>query len=112
MAIARAVISPAPVVLLDEPTTSLDAESARRVSDAIGSLGGERTLLLVTHDPQLAAIADRVVPVRPIAAQPAPRTRPLPVPPALSQAVAFAAPAAAVPAGDRAPVPAPLFGRR
>jgi ATP-binding cassette, subfamily B, bacterial len=112
VAIARAVISPAPVVLLDEPTTSLDAESARRVIDAIGSLGGERTLLLVTHDPQLAAIADRVVPVRPIAVQPAPRTRPLPVPPTAPPTVALAAPAAPISAGDRAPVPAPLFGRR
>jgi ABC-type multidrug transport system fused ATPase/permease subunit len=104
VALARAVVSAAPVVLLDEPTASLDAESARRVIEAIRAIGRERTVLLVTHDPQLAAVADRVVSVRP----PAPRTRPLPVPPA----VAYSAPPALISAGDRAPVPAPLLGRR
>jgi len=61
VALARAVVSPAPVVLLDEPTTSLDAESARQVVGAIRSATRDRTVLLVTHDPVLAAIADRTV---------------------------------------------------
>jgi ABC-type multidrug transport system fused ATPase/permease subunit len=65
VALARAVVSSAPVVLLDEPTTSLDAEAARQVVGAIRSATRERTVLLVTHDPVLAAIADRTVHVKP-----------------------------------------------
>jgi ABC-type multidrug transport system fused ATPase/permease subunit len=61
VALARAVVSSAPVVLLDEPTTSLDAEAARQVVGAIRSATADRTVLLVTHDPVLAAIADRTV---------------------------------------------------
>jgi len=65
VALARAVVSTAPAVLLDEPTTSLDAESARQVIGAIRSATQDRTVLLVTHDPVLAAIADRTVHVSP-----------------------------------------------
>jgi ABC-type multidrug transport system fused ATPase/permease subunit len=66
VALARAVISPAPVVLLDEPTTSLDAEAAQQVVGAIRFATRDRTVLLVTHDPVLAAIADRTVHVTPL----------------------------------------------
>ncbi|HEV7212146.1 MAG TPA: ABC transporter ATP-binding protein [Blastococcus sp.] len=66
VALARAVVSEAPVVLLDEPTTSLDAEAARQVIGAIRSATRDRTVLLVTHDPVLAAIADRTVHVAPL----------------------------------------------
>jgi ABC-type multidrug transport system fused ATPase/permease subunit len=65
VALARAVVSPAPVVLLDEPTTSLDAEAARQVVGAIRDSTRDRTVLLVTHDPVLAAIADRTVHLEP-----------------------------------------------
>jgi energy-coupling factor transporter ATP-binding protein EcfA2 len=65
VALARAVVSTAPVVLLDEPTTSLDAEAARQVVGAIRSATRDRTVLLVTHDPVLAAIADRTVTMSP-----------------------------------------------
>jgi ABC-type multidrug transport system fused ATPase/permease subunit len=74
VALARAVVATAPVVLLDEPTTSLDAEAARQVVGAIRSATRDRTVVLVTHDPVLAAVADRTVhvtPYRPSAAVPA-----------------------------------------
>lgn len=71
VAIARAVVSPAPVVLLDEPTTSLDAAAADQVIAAIRSVGRTRTVVLVTHDPRLAAVADRTVAVRPPQPRPA-----------------------------------------
>jgi ABC-type multidrug transport system fused ATPase/permease subunit len=61
IAIARAVVSKAPMVLLDEPTASLDPRSAAAVVKAIQSATEHRTVLLVTHDRDLAAIADRVV---------------------------------------------------
>jgi ABC-type transport system involved in cytochrome bd biosynthesis fused ATPase/permease subunit len=65
VALARAVVATAPVVLLDEPTTSLDAEAARQVVGAIRSATRDRTVVLVTHDPVLAAVADRTVHVTP-----------------------------------------------
>jgi ABC-type multidrug transport system fused ATPase/permease subunit len=68
VAIARAVVSPAPVVLLDEPTTSLDAASARQVIGAIRSATQDRTVIVVTHDPVLAAVAARTVHVSPLRA--------------------------------------------
>jgi ATP-binding cassette subfamily B protein len=61
VAIARAVVARAPVLLLDEPTTSLDAAAAEHVIAAVRAAGRRRTVLLVSHDPRLAAIADRVV---------------------------------------------------
>jgi ATP-binding cassette subfamily B protein len=61
IALARAAVSDAPLVLLDEPTSSLDHESATAVIDAIRRSTTGRTVLLVTHDRDLADLADRVV---------------------------------------------------
>jgi ABC-type multidrug transport system fused ATPase/permease subunit len=61
VALARAAVSHAPVLLLDEPTASLDPRAAASIIRAIGSATAGRTVLMVTHDPDLAAIADRVV---------------------------------------------------
>ncbi len=61
IALARAVVSDAPIVLLDEPTASLDHESAAAVTDAIRWCTAGRTVLLVTHDLGLAELADAVV---------------------------------------------------
>jgi ABC-type multidrug transport system fused ATPase/permease subunit len=61
VAIARAAVSKAPMVLLDEPTASLDPRSAAAVVKAIRTATTHRTVLVVTHDRDLAAIADRVV---------------------------------------------------
>jgi ATP-binding cassette subfamily B protein len=98
IALARAVVSTAPVVLLDEPTTSLDAESARQVVGAIRSATRDRTVLLVTHDPVLAAVADRTVHVSPSWRDPGtPRIDRAPAP-LLPQAVTAPAPASGVPA--------------
>ena len=59
IALARAFLRDAALVILDEPTANLDAASAERVAEAIG--GADRTVLLITHDPRLAGLADRVV---------------------------------------------------
>lgn len=62
VALARALLRDAPLLLLDEPTTSLDAESATIVADALEGLPRDRSMLLITHDPELAArIADRTL---------------------------------------------------
>ncbi|MER7247448.1 ABC transporter ATP-binding protein [Kribbella sp. NPDC000426] len=68
VALARAAVSPAPMVLLDEPTASLDPVSAGTVIQAIRAITtgtSRRTVLMVTHDRDLAAIADRVVTLDP-----------------------------------------------
>jgi ATP-binding cassette subfamily B protein len=61
IALARAAVSDAPLVLLDEPTASLDHTSATAVIEAIRRSTTGRTVLLVTHDRDLAELADRVV---------------------------------------------------
>lgn len=61
IALARAVATGQPVLLLDEPTSGMDAESQRRVLEGITRLRGHRTVILVTHRPEPLAIADAVV---------------------------------------------------
>jgi len=63
VALARALITDAPVLLLDEPTAGLDAEAEEAVLAGLRSSG--RTVLLVAHRPALIAAADRVVEVGP-----------------------------------------------
>ena len=61
VALARAFLRDAPLVLLDEPTADLDPESASIVADAVDVLREGRTLVLVAHRPELAERADRIV---------------------------------------------------
>jgi thiol reductant ABC exporter CydD subunit len=61
IALARAFLRDAPLVLLDEPTADLDAARVSLVSAAIERLGAGRTVLLVAHRPEVASQADRVV---------------------------------------------------
>jgi thiol reductant ABC exporter CydD subunit len=61
IALARAFLRDAPLVLLDEPTADLDPESAAVVADAVGQLCAGRTVVLVAHRPELAERADRIV---------------------------------------------------
>jgi ATP-binding cassette, subfamily C, bacterial CydD len=61
IALARAFLRDAPLVVLDEPTADLDPASADAVGAAVVRLLGGRTVLLVTHRPELEARADRVV---------------------------------------------------
>ncbi|GAA2150812.1 thiol reductant ABC exporter subunit CydD [Actinomadura napierensis] len=67
IALARAFLRDAPLLLLDEPTSNLDGESEAAVIDAVERLKTGRTVLLVAHRPALAALADRVVAVEPAA---------------------------------------------
>ncbi|MCO5999750.1 thiol reductant ABC exporter subunit CydD [Actinoallomurus rhizosphaericola] len=61
IALARAFLRDAPILLLDEPTAHLDVDSAGVVRDAVERLMAGRTVVLVTHDPAWSAAADRVV---------------------------------------------------
>jgi ATP-binding cassette subfamily B protein len=61
IAIARAAIRRAPILILDEPTTALDDTNARAISEALERVTRGSTTFLVTHDLRLAASADLVV---------------------------------------------------
>ncbi|MFJ9142211.1 thiol reductant ABC exporter subunit CydD [Streptomyces griseus] len=65
LALARAFLADRPVLLLDEPTASLDGESEAGIVDAVRRLATGRTVLLVVHRPALLAVADRVVTLEP-----------------------------------------------
>ena len=60
IAIARALIRDAPVILLDEPTAALDAESERRVGDAMAKLIKGRTTLVIAHRLHTITHADMI----------------------------------------------------
>jgi thiol reductant ABC exporter CydD subunit len=61
VALARAFLRDAALVVLDEPTANLDAASALEIGEAIERLARGRTTLLIAHDPRLAHRADRLV---------------------------------------------------
>jgi ATP-binding cassette subfamily C protein CydD len=61
VALARAFVRDAPLVILDEPTADLDRTSAEVVAEAIERLRIGRTVLLIAHRPELVQRADRIV---------------------------------------------------
>ena len=61
LALARALVSTAPLLILDEPTANLDAESAAAIATSIRAIDPSRAVLLIAHDPELALVADRIV---------------------------------------------------
>jgi ABC-type multidrug transport system fused ATPase/permease subunit len=61
LGLARALLRDASLLVLDEPTVHLDPDAAAGVAATVEGLRGTRTILLITHDPDLAARADRVV---------------------------------------------------
>lgn len=61
IALARAFLRDAPLVLLDEPTAHLDATNEAAVADAIRRLARSRTVIAVAHRPALLADCDRIV---------------------------------------------------
>ena len=65
-AIARALVSEPAIVLADEPTGALDSMNSRRVIELLMRLVAERrqTVILVTHDPGIAALAGRTIRMR------------------------------------------------
>ncbi|MGW0565814.1 thiol reductant ABC exporter subunit CydD [Streptomyces tauricus] len=67
LALARAFLADRPVLLLDEPTASLDGATEAEVVEAVRRLAVGRTVLLVVHRPALLGVADRVVRLEPAA---------------------------------------------
>ena len=61
LAIARAVLKDAPVLILDEATSSLDSESERHIQEAVETLRAGRTTLVIAHRLSTIEGADRIV---------------------------------------------------
>ncbi len=61
IAIARAMIREAPILILDEPTTGLDAESGERIMGPLDTLMSARTTIVISHSLVTAMRADRIV---------------------------------------------------
>jgi len=61
LCLARALVSDAPIWLLDEATNQVDAETAAAVLGAVAARPAGRTVLCATHDLAAARLADRVV---------------------------------------------------
>jgi putative ABC transport system ATP-binding protein len=66
VAIARALAGSAPIILADEPTAALDSQVGTQVLELFRDLAKreDRALLIVTHDPKVRAVADRVAHIR------------------------------------------------
>ncbi len=61
IAIARAILKDASILVLDEPTASLDIPSTFEITETVKSLTGKYTLIIVTHDEKLIDLADQLI---------------------------------------------------
>ena len=65
VAIARALVNDPAIIMADEPTGNLDSKSGNEIMDIFGELNSQgRTIILVTHEPEIAVYARRVLHVR------------------------------------------------
>jgi len=65
VAIARAIAQAPPIILADEPTGNLDSNSTQEIMEILRNLHKEgRTVIIITHDNEIAAKADRIVRIR------------------------------------------------
>lgn len=61
VAMARAVLTAPPVLILDEPTAALDSDTARQMMAALSEALPDSARLVITHDTDVAAMADKVL---------------------------------------------------
>jgi ATP-binding cassette subfamily C protein LapB len=61
VAIARAVVSDPPILLMDEPTGAMDFSSEENVKGQLRTFAADKTLLVVTHRTSLLELVDRII---------------------------------------------------
>ena len=61
VALARCLLSPTPVLILDDPISQVDFETGARITQAIRRLAGARTILIVSHRLSAVRFADRIL---------------------------------------------------
>ncbi|WP_426359945.1 type I secretion system permease/ATPase [Pseudocolwellia sp. HL-MZ19] len=61
IALARAILNTPQILLLDEPTASLDARAEKQFIKSLSATANERTLLLITHKTELLHLVDRII---------------------------------------------------
>ena len=66
VAIARAIVNNPALILADEPTGNLDSENSESVLEMLKALNKEtnQTIIMITHNPEAAAYADRIIHMR------------------------------------------------
>ena len=66
VALARAIVNNPSIIMADEPTGNLDTKSGEEIMELLLNLNKERdaTLIIVTHDPEIAGQTDRVIVIR------------------------------------------------
>jgi len=61
IAIARALLSKAPILIFDEPTSSLDSESNNLIQETFNTLESDKTIIMITHKLQFLEEYDRII---------------------------------------------------
>src|SRR5690606_33171328 len=84
LALARALLSPAPLVLLDEPTANVAVDAVPVLHALISGLARERRVVVGTPDPDLAARPDQVWRLEAPTLPPSRHRAPIPAPSATS----------------------------
>jgi len=58
------LLKDAPVLILDEATANVDFETERRILDSVYEFSADRTLVVITHRPELLSGTDAVITLR------------------------------------------------
>jgi putative ABC transport system ATP-binding protein len=64
VAIARALVHEPAIILADEPTGALDSKTSQMIMDLLVEHAGETTILIITHDEEVAAQCPRIIQIR------------------------------------------------